>query len=59
MVIVTVEYKICQKSCAKIQKFQTAINYKNIKSCDQNSETIWSHDLRKIKFGIIKLHIAF
>ncbi len=25
-------------------------NDKNIKSCDQNDETIWSHDLTKIKF---------
>ena len=25
-------------------------NDKNIKSCDQNDEKIWSHDLTKIKF---------
>ncbi len=34
-------------------------NDKNIKSCDQNDETIWSHDLTKIQFRIIKRLIAF
>ena len=34
-------------------------NDKNIKSCDQNDETIWSHDLTRIQFRIIKRLIAF
>jgi hypothetical protein len=30
-----------------------------MKSCDQNDETIWSHDWTKIEFGIIKRLVPF
>ncbi len=39
-----------RKSLSKAFPYLKIPNDKNIKSCDQNDETIWSHDFTKIEF---------
>ena len=48
----------CRYINVNIAKFKNSKNKKK-KSCDQNDGTIWSHDLTKIEFWIIKRLIAF